>query len=116
MPACWRLQKERMAKFKFNDIDVLAMDEIGKNISGNGHDPNVTGRNITRTFGDTLNLKKMFIRGITPEAHHNGCGIGCADVTTHRCLNDIDWGSNLDQRTDYRNHGRLPDSAVCQYR
>lgn len=58
--------KERMAKFKFNDIDVLAMDEIGKNISGNGHDPNVTGRNITRTFGDTLNLKKMFIRGITP--------------------------------------------------
>lgn len=42
--------KERMAKFKFNDIDVLAMDEIGKNISGNGHDPNVTGRNITRTL------------------------------------------------------------------
>lgn len=33
----------------------------------------------------------MFIRGITPEAHHNGCGICCADVTTRRCLNDIDW-------------------------
>ena len=83
--------KDRMAKFKFDDIDLLIIDEIGKNISGNGHDPNVTGRNITHTFGATLNLKKLFIRGITPEAHHNGCGLGSADVTTRRCLNDVDW-------------------------
>ena len=86
-----KIAKEKMAKFKFDDIDVLIIDEIGKNISGNGHDPNVTGRNITHTFGDTLNLKKLFIRGITPEAHHNGCGLGSADVTTRRCLNSVDW-------------------------
>ena len=83
--------KQKLAKFLFNDIDVLIIDEIGKNISGNGHDPNVTGRNITRTFGDTLNLRKLFIRGITPEAHHNGCGLGSADITTRRCLNSVDW-------------------------
>lgn len=84
--------KDKIAKFLFDDIDVLIIDEIGKNISGNGHDPNVTGRNITHTFGaSTLNLKKLFVRGITPEAHHNGCGLGSCDVTTRRCLNDIDW-------------------------
>lgn len=85
------IAKEKMAKFLFDDIDVLVIDEIGKNISGNGHDPNVTGRNITRTFNDTLKLSRLFIRSITPEAHHNGCGLGGADITTRRCLNDIDW-------------------------
>ena len=86
------IAKEKIAKFLFDDIDLLIIDEIGKNISGNGHDPNVTGRNITRTFGDsTLRLKKLFVRSLTPEAHHNGCGLGACDVTTRRCLNDVDW-------------------------
>lgn len=83
--------KRRLAKFKFDRIDLLIIDEIGKNISGNGHDPNVTGRNITHTFDDALDLKKLFIRGITPEAHHNGAGLSAADVTTRRVLNDVDW-------------------------
>ncbi|MCI1966041.1 MAG: nickel-dependent lactate racemase [Oscillospiraceae bacterium] len=87
-----KISKEKIAKFLFDDIDVLVIDEIGKNISGNGHDPNVTGRNITHTFGkSTLNLRKLFVRGLTPEAHHNGCGLGSCDVTTRRCLNDVDW-------------------------
>lgn len=85
------LAKEKIAKFKFDDIDVLIVDEIGKNISGNGHDPNVVGRNITNSFPGVLNLKKLFIRGITKEAHHNGCGLSSADITTRRCLNDVDW-------------------------
>ena len=80
-----------MAKFLFDHIDLLIIDEVGKNISGNGHDPNVTGRNITGTFGDVLDLKKLFIRGITPEAHHNGAGISAADVTTRAVMRGIDW-------------------------
>lgn len=83
--------KEKIAKFLFDHIDLLIIDEIGKNLSGNGHDPNVTGRNLQDTFKGTLDLKKLFIRGITPEAHHNGAGLGSADVTTRKCLNDIDW-------------------------
>lgn len=85
------IAKEKIAKFKFDDIDVLIIDEIGKNISGNGHDPNVVGRNITNSFDGVLNLRKLFIRGITEEAHHNGCGLSSADITTRRCLNDVDW-------------------------
>ena len=85
------IAKARMAKFKFDHIDLLIIDKIGKNFSGNGHDPNVTGRNITHTFNDVLDLKKLFIRGITPEAHHNGAGLSAADVTTRRVMNDVDW-------------------------
>ena len=83
--------KEKIAKFLFDDIDLLIIDEIGKNISGNGHDPNVTGRNITHSFDGVLKLDKMFIRGITPQAHHNGCGLSAADITTRKVLNDVDW-------------------------
>lgn len=83
--------KKRIAKFQFDHIDLLIVDEIGKNISGNGHDPNVTGRNITRTFGDVLDLKKLFVRGITKEAHHNGNGLATADCTTRRVLDQVDW-------------------------
>ena len=85
------IAKEKIAKFLFDDIDLLIIDEIGKNISGNGHDPNVTGRNITRSFKGVLELKKLFIRGLTEETHHNACGLSECDVTTRRVLNDVDW-------------------------
>lgn len=82
--------RKQMPTFKMHDIDVLIIDEIGKNISGNGHDPNITGRGNSPGFEDVLNLKKMVILGLTEETHHNGCGIACADLTTRRCLNSLD--------------------------
>ena len=83
--------KASLANFKLNDIDVLVIDEIGKNISGNGADPNITGRGSSPGFEDILNLKKLFIRGLTKETNHSGCGISDADITTRRCLNSIDF-------------------------
>ncbi len=89
--ALLEIAKSKIAKFKFHDIDVLIIDEIGKNISGNGHDPNITGRGNSPGFDDVLNLKKLFIRGLTEESHHNGCGLSAADITTRECLNNIDF-------------------------
>lgn len=88
------IAKEKLARFKFDDIDVLVLDEIGKNISGYGHDPNVTGRanGDDEFFKHILKLKKMLILGVTPESHHNGTGIAEADVTTLQVVRDIDWG------------------------
>lgn len=85
------IAKARMGKFKFDDIDVLIVDEIGKNISGAGLDPNVVGRNFSRNIHGVLNLQKLFIRGLTEETHHIGIGISLADITTRRCLNSIDF-------------------------
>ena len=83
--------KSKIAKFKMPSIDVLVIDEIGKNISGNGHDPNITGRSNSAGFEDIIDIKKMFVRGLSEETHHNGCGLSAADITTRRCLNSVDF-------------------------
>lgn len=85
------IAKEKMPTFKFKNCDVLVIDQIGKNISGNGHDPNVVGRNNSGNFPGILNLQRLFIRGLTEETHHNGCGINLCDISTRRCLRGIDW-------------------------
>lgn len=89
------LAKERTARFLFPALDVLVLDEIGKNISGYGHDPNVTGRanGSDPSFKNILALKKLVICGVTKESRHNGTGIAEADVTTLRCMRDIDWAA-----------------------
>lgn len=88
------MQEEAKAKipnFKFKDIDLLIIDEIGKNISGSGMDPNVVGRNMAQTFVDDTGIRYIMVRGVTEESHHSGVGIGLADMSTRRCLNSIDW-------------------------
>jgi len=91
--ALLEIAKEKTPRFKFRHIDVLIIDEIGKNISGNGHDPNITGRNISGLpgFKEIVDIKKIFIRGLTAETNYSGCGISSADITTRRCLQSIDW-------------------------
>jgi len=91
--AMLQIAKERLARLKFNDIDVLIVDKIGKNISGEGHDPNVTGRSFMPGFEEDFRTQKFFIRGLSEETHHNACGLGAADITTRRCLNSCDWES-----------------------
>jgi hypothetical protein len=104
------IAKDRIPVFKFKDLDVLVVDQIGKNISGNGHDPNIIGRNNSGDFPEVLRLRRLFIRGLTAETHHNACGINLADITTRRCLNDIDWVSTwINIITANRlNGGRIP--------
>ncbi len=92
-PVLLNIAKDRMGKFKFDDIDVLVVDEIGKNISGAGLDPNIVGRNFSRNLSGVLRLKKLFVRGLTEETHHVGIGISLADITTRRCLNSIDFSA-----------------------
>lgn len=89
--ALLEIAKRRLPTFKHRQMDLLIVDEIGKNISGNGHDPNITGRSNSSGFEQMLDCKKLFIRGLSKESHHNGAGICCADVTTRRCLNSIDF-------------------------
>lgn len=85
--------RHQLANFKFNSADVLVIDEIGKNISGHGHDPNITGRAAVPddSFSRIFQAQRMVILGVTEQSHHNGNGIADADITTRRCLNSIDW-------------------------
>lgn len=83
--------KTQLPQFKFDRCDVLVVDEIGKNISGSGMDPNITGRNDSGDFPGILDLQRLVVLGITEESCHNGCGINLCDLSVRRCLNEIDW-------------------------
>ena len=73
-----------------DDLDFLIVDEIGKNISGAGMDPNVTG--LWRREGGERkpDYRVLAVLDITPESHGNAMGLGMADLTTDRVLDMID--------------------------
>lgn len=85
--------KAMMPKLPFDDIDLLIVDEMGKDISGVGMDPNVTGRNrdITGTFPHPIRIKRLFVRDLTVSSNGNAIGIGLADLTTKRLVEKINY-------------------------
>ena len=86
--------KELMARIYFDEVDVLIVDRIGKNISGAGMDPNITGRNNRFIEWESKPLvKKIVALGLTPETHGNACGIGFADVIPMRLYKEVDIGT-----------------------
>src|SRR5690625_6391673 len=81
-----QLSKDLLPKIYFNDIDVLVIDEIGKNISGDGMDPNITGRYPTPYAHGGPNVNKMVVLDLTPETEGNENGVGTEDFTTKKII------------------------------
>lgn len=90
-----RIAKENIARINIKTIDVLIIDEIGKDISGEGMDPNVTGRpgSYLNEGFTTPDIQKIFVRDITDVSHGNGVGIGMADFTVRRLVEKLDLGA-----------------------
>ena len=82
--------KQRLPKILFDQIDVLVIDYIGKNISGDGMDPNITGRYPTPYPTGGPDVNKMVVLDLTKESKGNGNGVGTADFTTARFLEKMD--------------------------
>jgi hypothetical protein len=86
-----RLAKAWLPRLPFDEVDVLLVREIGKNISGAGMDPNVTGRYGLPSMKPDVHVARLVVLGLTEETHGNAAGIGVADVTTRRVAERIDW-------------------------
>lgn len=103
--------KELMPRLQFDEIDVLVVEKIGKNISGSGMDPNITGRNCRFVEWNMKPLvKKIAVLGLTPETHGNATGLGAADVITMNLYKEIDIGktyANIITST-YLDGGAIP--------
>jgi hypothetical protein len=84
--------KDIMPRLPFKQMDILVLDEIGKNISGSGMDPNVTGRLyfIGSPPLQEPKITRIFVRDLTPETEGNAIGIGYAEYTTKRLVKKID--------------------------
>ena len=78
------------------DLDVLIVDEMGKNISGTGMDAKVVNRGQSSEYNPwpaIPSIQRIFVRALDPKTHGNAMGIGMADVTTDRLVHAIDWDS-----------------------
>ena len=84
------LAKKLLPKLHFDKIDVLIIDEIGKNISGDGMDPNITGRYPTPYAYGGPEVTKMVVLDLRPESEGNANGVGTADFTTERLVSKMD--------------------------
>ena len=89
--------RKLMPLLPFEEIDLLIIDRIGKNISGAGMDPNVIGRSVHGYSASLMReerpapfIRRIFVRDLTPETHGNAVGIGLADVTTSRLAQAMD--------------------------
>lgn len=82
-----------MPSLPVEDIDVLIVDEIGKNYSGTGMDTNIIGR--IRILGTeepvSPRIKYIIASDLSEESHGNALGIGLADLTTRRFFEAIDF-------------------------
>lgn len=80
-----------MPKLPFDDIDILIVDEMGKNISGTGMDTNIIGRRMQNfePEPESPRILRIVVRDLTPESEGNAVGIGLADFTTRRLVDQI---------------------------
>ncbi len=107
---------KKTPKLPFNKIDVLIVDECGKEISGTGMDTKVVGRimNIYELEVDKPSITRIILRDLTQKTHGNALGMGLADFITRRAADKVDF------RSTYVNcvtavtpeKGRLP--IVCE--
>ena len=89
-PDLQKKAKSLLPKLFFDQLDVLVIDEIGKNISGDGMDPNITGRYPTPYATGGPDVNKMVVLDVTPQSEGNANGVGTADFTTQRLLDKMD--------------------------
>nr|WP_308692018.1 lactate racemase domain-containing protein [uncultured Terrisporobacter sp.] len=90
-PQILQKSKSLMPRIYLDDIDVLIVKEIGKNISGTGMDTNVIGRFHTKAASGGPNITKVGILDLSNESLGNANGVGLADFATKKLYNKINF-------------------------
>ena len=82
-----------MPRILVDSCDVLVVDQIGKNFSGDGMDPNITGTFCTPYATGGIQSQKVCVLDLSPETHGNGIGLGYSSATTKRVFDKLDLAS-----------------------
>ncbi|GAB4316230.1 MAG: lactate racemase domain-containing protein [Promethearchaeota archaeon] len=89
-PRLLELAKRLTPDLPFDDVDLLVVDQIGKDVSGTGMDTNVIGRGKVGS-SEKVRVRRIFARGLSGASEGNANGIGFADFTTREVLASVDW-------------------------
>ncbi len=85
------IAKDSMARLYMDEINVLVIKEIGKDVSGGGMDSNITARPVTGEPGfSACPIDRIVLLGISEQSHGNGIGLGMADVITNELMQQLD--------------------------
>ena len=87
-----QLANRLMAKILIPEFDVLIVRRTGKNYSGDGMDPNVTGRYAVSGMSGSPSYQRLALLGMSEETHGNAIGMGMADVVPRRLVESANFG------------------------
>lgn len=90
-----RIARDRMGRLPGERIDVLIVDRIGKDISGDGADPNVINRDVAGALPPTEEpvkprIQRLIVRDLTDDTEGNASGIGMADIALRKAVDRMD--------------------------
>jgi hypothetical protein len=114
--ALLRRARETAPRLPFAELDILVIDEMGKNISGAGMDTHVIGRGTMPSIPEETwggpNIRIIAVLDLTAPSHGNGTALGLADMTTRRLIEKVDFKTTfINMRTSGEGgvlRGRLP--------
>jgi hypothetical protein len=111
-PELLDIARDHRPKLPVDNIDVLIIDEMGKDISGVGIDTNIIGR--IRIYGqnepDNPRIRSIIVRDITEGSHGNATGIGLADIITQKLYEKIDFEKTYKNiiTSSFLERGKIP--------
>jgi len=88
--SCLEGAREWVARIPFSKLDLLIVEELGKNISGTGMDTKTVGRGVELPPGEAPQIRLIYVRDLTPESGGNALGVGLADAIHEQLYRKID--------------------------
>lgn len=118
-PKLLDIARANRPSFPVEQIGVLLIDRMGKNISGVGIDTNIIGR--IKIYGQdepaSPDIKSIVVTDLTDESHGNATGVGLADVITRRLYDKIDFEKMYKNisTSSFLERGKIPFVAESDY-
>jgi hypothetical protein len=111
-PKLLDISRANMPRLPLDEIDVLIIDRMGKDISGSGLDPNIIGRNYIRDEPEPERprIKAITVHDLTGASHGNAVGLGLADVITRHLFDQIDINATNENTvtSTFLERGKIP--------
>lgn len=112
----FKISKSYMTHFPIDELDLLIIDKMGKDISGVGMDPNIIGRIRIPGESEPSNpkIKNIVVTDLTEASHGNALGMGLADFITERLHSKIDFKATYENAitSTFLERGKMPIIAI----
>ena len=114
-PELLNLAKSLMPRIKFDDVDILIVEQIGKNISGTGMDTNIISRDSFGPIsGAVPRINRIIIEGLSEGAHGNANGLGMGDFILRPALDKVDFSVTYTNAIAAGNTGGIKIPVICE--